>query len=193
VEHVRDLVRRILRRPPEPFPELPEITLRPIGVVRNSVKDPQPPGFDWNAVTARIVIRPELADGLLGLDTYSHLKVIFWPHLVPSEVIGSKHRLHPRDDPQNPLQGILATRSQIRFNPILVTSVPLLSIKENVLSVRGLDAINGTPVLDIKPYFPHFDSVPEARVPDWVTGMAEPNDGAPKTNDSPVRHEVSKE
>jgi len=183
----------MLRRPPEPFPELPEIQLRPIGVVRNSIKEPQPPGFDWDALVARIVIRPELEDGLLGLDTYSHLKVLFWPHLVPPEVIGSKHRLHPRDDPQNPLQGILATRSQIRFNPILVSAVPLLGVKGNELSVRGLDAVDGTPVLDIKPYFPHFDSIADAKVPAWVTGMAEPNDSAQKTDESPVRHEVSKE
>jgi tRNA (adenine37-N6)-methyltransferase len=193
VRLVRNLARRILRRPPEQFPELSEITLLPIGVVRNSIKEPQPPGFDWDTVITRVVIRPELEDGLLGLDTYSHLKVLFWPHLVPPEVIGSKHRLHPRDDPQNPLQGILATRSQIRFNPILVTAVPLLSIKGNVLSVRGLDAVNGTPILDIKPYLPHFDSVPEARVPGWVTGMPEPNDSTQKTDDSPVRSKVSKE
>ena len=190
---VRSLVRRILRRPPEQFPELPEIMLRPIGVVRNSIKEPQPPGFDWQAVVARIVIRPELADGLLGLDTYSHVKVIFWPHLVPPELIGSKHRLHPRDDPHNPLQGILATRSQIRFNPVLVTAVPLLSVKGNVLSVRGLDAVDGTPVLDIKPYFPHFDSIPDAKVPAWVTGLGEPDEGARKTDDSPIHPEVSKE
>ena len=181
---MRNLLRRVLRRPPEPFPELPEITLRPIGVVRNSMKEPQPPGFDWSAVSSRILIRPDLADGLLGLDTYSHLKVLFWPHVVPPDVIGSKHRLHPRDDPQNPLQGILATRSQIRFNPILVTAVRLLSVKENVLSVRGLDAIDRTPVLDIKPYFPHFDSIADAKVPAWVTGIAEPNDGAQKTDES---------
>ena len=172
---MRNLIGRILQRPPESFPELPEIALRPIGVVRNSIKETQPPGFDWDPVTTRIVIRPELEDGLLGLETYSHVKVIFWPHLVPPEVIGSKHRLHPRDDPQNPLQGILATRSQIRFNPLLVTAVPLVSVKGNVLTVRGLDAVNGTPVLDLKPYIPHFDSVPDARVPPWLT---EARDGA---------------
>ena len=62
--------------------------LRPIGVVRNPVKEPQPPGFDWGAVKSEILVRPELADSLLGLDTYSHVKVLFWPHLVPAEVIG---------------------------------------------------------------------------------------------------------
>ena len=175
---VRDLIRRLFQRPASEIPALPQITLRPIGVVRNAVKEPQPPGFDWSAVKSRIVIRPDVVDSLLGLDSYSHVKVLFWPHLVPTEVIGSKHRLHPRDDPENPLQGILATRSQIRFNPILVTAVPLLSVKADTVRVRGLDAIDGTPVLDIKPYFPHFDSIPDARVAEWATrGRDSPRKG----------------
>jgi tRNA-Thr(GGU) m(6)t(6)A37 methyltransferase TsaA len=94
--------------------------------------------------------------------------VLFWPHLVPEDVRGSKPRLHPRDDPSNPLQGVLATRAQIRFNPILSSVVRLLAVKGNVLRVRGLDALDGTPVLDVKPYIPHFDSVADARVPEWV-------------------------
>jgi len=162
-------IRRLFARPSKELPELLPVTLRPIGVVRSPVKESQPPGFDWSGVVSRIVVRPELADALLGLDTYSHVKVLFWPHLIPADVIGSKHRLHPRDDPQNPLQGILATRSQIRFNPILVTAVPLLSVSGNTIKVRGLDAIDGTPVLDVKPYVPHFDSIPDAKVPPWLT------------------------
>ncbi len=149
-----------------PFPDLPAVTLKPIGVVRNGVKEPRPTG--WDGVVSRIIIRPDLADALLGLDGYSHVMVLFWPHLVPEEVRGSKHRLHPRDDPENPLMGVLATRSQIRFNPILVTSVPLLSVKGSVLRVRGLDAIDGTPVLDLKPYIARFDSVPDAKLPEWL-------------------------
>lgn len=165
---VLNWIRRALLRQSEPFPDLPAITLTPIGVVRSKVKTTQVPGFDWAKVTARIVIRPELEDALLGLDTYSHIKVLFWPHLVPEDVRGSKHRLHPRDDSANPLQGILATRSQIRFNPVLVTSVQLLGMKGNEIRVRGLDAVDGSPVLDVKPYIPSFDSVPDASLPDWV-------------------------
>ena len=179
-------VRRLFSRPDLPFPDLPAVMMRPIAVVRNSVKEPRPPGFDWGGVVSRITVRPELTDALLGLETYSHLKVLFWPHLVPANVLGSKHRLHPRDDPQNPVQGILATRSQIRFNPILVTAVPLLSVKGDTLTVRGLDAIDGTPVLDIKPYFPHFDSIAEAKVPSWVTQVGE-RDGSARTPDGSSR------
>lgn len=151
----------------EPFPELPEVTLRPIGYVKNGVKEARPEG--WEDVVSRVIIRPELEDSLLGLDGWSHVVVVFWPHLVPPEVRGSKHRLHPRDDPENPLQGVLATRSQIRFNPLLTTAVRLLSVKGNVLRVKGLDALDGTPVLDVKPYIAFFDSVPDATAPDWVT------------------------
>ncbi len=160
-------LRQLFAAKPQPVPDLPPVTLRPIGVVRNGVAEPTPEG--WKDTVSRIVIRPELADALLGLDGWSHILVLFWPHRVPREVIGSKHRLHPRDDPANPIQGVLATRSQIRFNPVLVTAVRLLKVKGNVLKVKGLDAIDGTPVLDIKPYLPAFDSVPEARVPEWVT------------------------
>lgn len=166
-----DRIRRLLSRSPELVPDLPEVILTPIGVVRNRVKAAMPTG--WDDVTSRIVIRPELEDALLGLDTYSHIQVLFWPHRVPQEVRGSKHRLHPLDDPQNPLQGVLATRSQIRFNPILASVVPLLAMKGNVLRVRGLDAVDGTPVLDLKPHIPYFDAVTDARVPQWVTDRAE--------------------
>ena len=160
-------VRRVFsKKAPEPFPELPEITVRPIGYVKNGVKEPR---TEWAEVVSRVIVRPDLEDALLGLQAWSHIVVVFWPHLIPPEVLGSKHRLHPRDDPDNPLQGVLATRSQIRFNPLLMTAVRLLSVKGNVLRVQGLDAIDGTPVLDVKPYMPRFDSVPEATMPEWVT------------------------
>jgi tRNA-Thr(GGU) m(6)t(6)A37 methyltransferase TsaA len=130
------------------------------------MKTPAPDG--WATVESRIVLRPECEPMLLNLVDYSHVIVVFWPHQVPAEVRGSKPQLHPRDDPQNPLMGVLATRSQIRPNPLLVTPVKLLEVKGATLKVVGLDAIDGTPVLDIKPYLPHYDSVAGARVPKWV-------------------------
>jgi tRNA-Thr(GGU) m(6)t(6)A37 methyltransferase TsaA len=161
-----DRVRRLFSRAPQ-LARLADITLRPIGVVRNRVKEPTSHG--WDEVKSRIVLRRELAEALLGLDGYSHIQVLFWPHQIPEEVRGSKPQLHPMDDPANPLQGILATRSQIRFNPILTSVVPLLKVKGNVLHVRGLDAVDGSPVLDIKPYIPYHDSIPEAKVARWVS------------------------
>lgn len=159
-------IRSALRRGEKQFPALPEVGLTPIGYVRNRVKRPTPDG--WAAVESQIVLRPELAPALLNLDQYSHIIVVFWPHEVPGDVRGSRLQLHPRDDTRYPLMGVLATRSQIRPNPLLTSVVPLLSVKEATLRVRGLDAIDGTPVLDIKPYLPFADSVPDASVPGWV-------------------------
>jgi tRNA-Thr(GGU) m(6)t(6)A37 methyltransferase TsaA len=167
-----DRARRLFSKAPEPFPDLDPVGIWPIGVVRNGITDTGDLG-DASELESNILIRPELEPALLGLDGWSNIQVLFWPHLVPEDVRGSKMQLHPRDDPENPLQGVLATRAQIRFNPILCTAVRLLSIKKNVLRVRGLDAIDGTPVLDIKPYVPRFDSVPDATMPEWVTGADE--------------------
>jgi tRNA-Thr(GGU) m(6)t(6)A37 methyltransferase TsaA len=164
-----DRLRRLFSRGAEP-PPLADVTLRPIGIVRNRIKEPMSEG--WPEVTSQIVLRPELAKALLGLDTYSHIYVLFWPHQIPDEVRGSKPQLHPMDDEANPLQGVLATRAQIRFNPILVSAVPLLKVDGNVLHVRGLDAVDGSPVLDVKPYISYHDSVPEAKVPKWVEERA---------------------
>ena len=168
-------VRRLLQPHPnkDDAPRLPAVTLHPIGVVRNKVPVPQAYDFDWQAIDSQIAVHPEFTDGLLGLDAYSHVVVLFWPHQVPDEVRGSKHQLHPLDDDRNPLQGILATRSQIRFNPILVTAVRLVKVRRNVVTVRGLDAVNGSPVLDLKPYNPYFDSIPDATTPAWLADAAE--------------------
>ena len=159
------MLRRIQRKEPL-FPEMPDVALTPIGYVKNRVKQPTPDG--WANVESDIVLRPELAPMILNLGDYSHVIVVFWPHEVPDDVRGSKPQLHPRDDEEYPLMGVLATRSQIRPNPILVSAVPLLSVKGSVLRVGGLDAINGTPVLDVKPYLPFADAFPDARIPEWV-------------------------
>jgi tRNA-Thr(GGU) m(6)t(6)A37 methyltransferase TsaA len=137
----------------------------PIGIVRNSVLEPRMDG--WESVRSDIIVREELIDALDGIDAYSHVIVLFWIDRVP-EGERTLGRIHPRGDPQYPLQGVLATRSQRRPNPIGLTVVPLLRRRRNVLRVRSLDAINGTPVLDIKPYIPFYDALPDAAVPDWT-------------------------
>jgi tRNA-Thr(GGU) m(6)t(6)A37 methyltransferase TsaA len=142
----------------------------PIGVVRNAVKKPQMGG--WESVESRIIVRRELADALDGLEGYSHLIVLFWIHRVPEEERGAI-RIHPRGDPALPLLGVFATRTQLRPNPIGLSIVPLLGRRGNVLRVRGLDAIDGTPVLDVKPYIPHYDSIPQAAIPAWASDVAE--------------------
>jgi tRNA-Thr(GGU) m(6)t(6)A37 methyltransferase TsaA len=146
--------------PTEPIP------LRPIGMVRNRVREPRMEG--WEDVSSDIIVRKDLQSALDGLEDYSHVVVLFFLHRVSDDERGRTH-CHPRGDPRYPLQGVLATRTQHRPNPIGVSVVPLLKRRRNVLRVKGLDAINGTPVLDIKPYLPRHDAPSDVRLPEWVT------------------------
>ena len=146
--------------PTEPIP------LKPIGMVRNRVREPRMEG--WEDVSSDIIVRKDLQSALDGLEDYSHVVVLFFLHRVSDDERGRTH-CHPRGDPRYPLQGVLATRTQHRPNPIGVSVVPLLKRRRNVLRVKGLDAINGTPVLDIKPYLPHHDAPSDVRLPEWAT------------------------
>ena len=141
--------------------------VRPIGVVRSPVKEPRPDG--WEQVEAEIVVRPELEAALDGLEGFSHVLVLFWFDRLPEAERETVLRVHPRRDERAPLRGVFATRSSVRPNPIGLTLVRLLSRRGNVLRVRGLDALDGTPVVDIKPYLPPYDSAEPIRLPDWVT------------------------
>ena len=144
------------------------MSLRPIGVVRNSVAEPRPDG--WSEIRSDLIFRDDLMDALDGIETYSHIIVVFYCHEVPEEERAIV-RLPPRGDTSLPEQGVLATRSQLRPGALGVSVVPLLRRRRNILRVLGLDAINGTPLLDVKPYIAHYDSIPAATVPDWVLGM----------------------
>jgi len=146
---------------------LEPVSLQPIAVVRNNVRAPRMEG--WEQVRSDLIFRDDLLAALDGIEGYSHVIVVFHCHLVPEEE-RTTGRIHPRGDPCLPEQGVLATRSQRRPGSLGVTVVPLLRRRRNIVRVRGLDAIDGTPVLDIKPYIPHYDSVPDARVPDWARG-----------------------
>jgi tRNA-Thr(GGU) m(6)t(6)A37 methyltransferase TsaA len=149
---------------------LEPVVVRPIGVVRNSVKEPRM--GDWESLESTIVVQDRWAGALDGLEAFSHIFVIFWMHLVAEEPRETTTHVHPRGDPQIPLQGVFATRSPVRPNPIGLRAVALLERKGNVLRVRGLDAIDGTPVLDLKPYLFHHDGVPESTVADWLQKAA---------------------
>ena len=140
------------------------VLLRPIGVVRNSEQQRYE---GWEDVRSDLIFRDDLLEALDSIEGYSHVIVIFHLHQVP-EAERTAGRIHPRGDPQYPLQGVLATRSQRRPSSIGVSVVPLLRRRKNILRVQGLDALNGTPILDIKPYIPHYDSVADAKIPDWA-------------------------
>ena len=150
------------RRKEEPFERPsppPQVTLAAIGTVRNDVRRSRPRG--WERVESRIELLPEHAPRLAGLEKYSHILVVCYldlaenaPEKPESLRLASGHTY-----------GIFATRSQLRPNHLGVSAVPLLGIEGATLTVRGLDAIDGTPVLDIKPYLPEYDAWPEARIP----------------------------
>ncbi len=142
------------------------VTLKPIGMVRNGVREPR--RQEWANVSSDIILRKELTDALNGIEGYSHVIVLFHLHRVSDEERG-RTQCHPRGDERYPLQGVLATRTQHRPNPVGVSVVSLVKRRRNVLRVRGLDAINGTPVLDVKPFIPQHDAPADVRLPDWVT------------------------
>jgi len=140
--------------------------LKAIGHVRNEVKQPQEPGFNWQAVVSEIVVDTTLADALDGLEDFSHVIVIWWMHQAASTQLPAK--IHPMGKPERPLVGLFATRSPRRPNPLGKATVKLLKRKGQILKVKGLDAIDGTPVIDIKPYIPGYDSPADAKVPKWI-------------------------
>ena len=144
--------------------EQPDMTLKAIGFVKNQVAQPVQGG--WEEVISEIVIDRRLTDALDGLEEFSHIVVLFWMHKTSGE---PALKVHPRGKIEFPLVGLFATRSPRRPNPVGETTVRLLERRGNILKVRGLDAINGTPVIDIKPYIPRRHSVAGARVPPWVT------------------------
>ena len=147
-----------------------EIVLRPIGTVRNSVKQAPGAGYEWEKVISEIVVRSSLTEALDGLEEFSHIIVLYWMH--KSAARGEPPtKVHPRGDQKKPLVGLFASRSPHRPNSIGKATVRLLQRQGNVLRVKGLDAVDGTPVIDIKPYIPGYDSVDGAKVPKWSTSQ----------------------
>ncbi len=118
-----------------------------------------------NAVVSEIILEPHLVEALEGVEDFSHLFVLFYLNQTPTEKRQTL-KIHPKGRADLPLMGIFGTRTMFRPNPIGLTLVELLKLEGNVLTVRGLDAFDGTPILDIKPYDPL--GIPEnARVPSW--------------------------
>jgi tRNA-Thr(GGU) m(6)t(6)A37 methyltransferase TsaA len=148
--------------------ELPDMTLKAIGIVRNEVK--QPVRQDWEKVVSDIVVDSSLTEALDGLEDFSHIIVVYWMHrLAATGELPTK--VHPKSRQELPLVGLFATRSPQRPNPVGVATVKLLKRRDNILKVEGLDAIDGTPVIDIKPYIPGYDSVTNTKMSPWITSQ----------------------
>ena len=147
---------------------LEKIEITPIGFVKraSSGKDVKPNGKD-RSIVSEVVLKKDLAKALDGIEDWSHVYVIFWMHKISDKEKMLVHLGGGRN------VGIFATRAPIRPNPIGLTLVELVKREKNVLWVRGLDALNDTPVLDIKPY-PDWESghlivVDNFRIPKWVS------------------------
>jgi tRNA-Thr(GGU) m(6)t(6)A37 methyltransferase TsaA len=132
------------------------IAFTPIGHVEGRFKE-YAEAEEMRRYSSRIVLRPELAPGLMGLEPGQHILVLFHFH----RVVGYDLQLHPRHDPAQPLRGVFATRSQYRPNGIGATVARIEGIEGNVVTVTGLDAQDGSPVLDLKPYAAAFDAAGE--------------------------------
>lgn len=146
-------------------PPLPDI--RPIGYVANGEHDLS--RADWSRVRSEVRLCEGLGEALLGLDGYSHVIVVGWLDRIPA-ALRARRRAHPAGDERLPLQGALALRGGARPNPLSVTVCRLLGVEGVVLRVEGLDLVDGTPVLDIKPYVAHYDAPARSSIPRWAQG-----------------------
>lgn len=161
-----------------------EMALRPVGTVHNDQKEliwsPFSKGdSSWKERAVRsiqaqqaiseIEIAPDLEGILDGIEGFSHLWIIYWAHRSPRPL--SKVKAHPMGREDCPIVGLFATRSPVRPNNLCLALVQLVERRGNTLFVRGLDAVDGTPVLDIKPCTPGDSPSEELRMPPWMHQM----------------------
>jgi tRNA-Thr(GGU) m(6)t(6)A37 methyltransferase TsaA len=145
-----------------------ELPLRPVAFVRSAANEKV--DESWGAVESKLEFLPEYRAGLRGLEEFSHVLVIAYLHGAKFEP--ARHLVRrPRGRDDMPELGIFAQRAKDRPNPLGVTVVPLVAVEPDGLRVRALDAIDGTPIVDVKPYFAEFDAAPGARGPEWVARL----------------------
>lgn len=140
------------------------IIMNPIGYVKNDIQNKK--DVAWGKDVSEILLNEEYRNGLSGLEDFSHAIIIYYLDKAVYE--RDKHlQRRPQNRDDMPLVGIFSQRGKDRPNKIGMTSVQIVSADGISLIVKGLDAINGTPVLDIKPYYPVYDKK-EAKTPNWV-------------------------
>ena len=163
----------------------PPMALTPVGVVRSPIKAPilmaKDSGLSLELRTEKVkehhrqvktgiselVIDKQWEPLLDGVEGFSHILVLYWPHLIESSRRNLK-KVHPMGRKDLPEQGIFATCSPARPNPVLVTAVALKERKGNVLTVQGLEAVDGSPIIDIKPYSQSYMIIEALKSPDWM-------------------------
>jgi tRNA-Thr(GGU) m(6)t(6)A37 methyltransferase TsaA len=149
------------------------IHITPIGIVRSRLRDLR--YRDVSGLSATIEVFEAFVPALLELDGFSHAVVLSWLDRVSDDErrILRKHTAGPGMPPEI---GVLALRTHHRPNPIGCTVVRIEQVHGPMIEVVGLDVIDGTPILDVKPYLPAFDSVADARLPGWAAGPCDNDD-----------------
>ncbi len=129
------------------------VVYRPIGFVENDFQNPDDPKRIRNSNSV-LVLDEKCIPAMEGLERFRYLIVIYHMDKAP----GYREKVHPMGDKSAPMRGVLSTRSPCRPSPLGITVVEVLEVKKNRIKVTGLDALDGSPLLDIKPYEEHFDS-----------------------------------
>lgn len=108
-------------------------------------------------------------DALKGLDGFSHVFVLYWFDRNDIREKRSILQVHPRGNKNNPLTGVFACRAPVRPNLIALSLCKIISVKNNIVYIENIDALNNSPILDLKPYIPSIDHIiKDVRVPDWL-------------------------
>jgi len=156
--------------------------IKPIGVVRSSYREASLTLQDGDLKLnqdvltrtktnkggiSELIIKEEYKDCLDGIEDFSHIVVLYWAHGISDEK-RYVPKVHPAGKKEYPKVGVFATRGPARPNPICSTTVQLLERKGNVLKVKSLDALDGSPIIDIKFHHPSYDAPPNVRWPDWM-------------------------
>jgi tRNA-Thr(GGU) m(6)t(6)A37 methyltransferase TsaA len=165
--------------------KMSSMQLTPVGVVRSEIKTPMMSADEADltltermenikayhrrleASICELVIDSQWEELLDGIDAFSHILVLYWPHLL-DPARRKLRKVHPMGRKDMPRQGIFATCSPARPNPVLVSAVPLVARKGNVLEVKGLEAVDGSPIIDVKPYSKSYLLVDGLKMPAWM-------------------------
>ncbi len=141
-------------------------TIKPIGYVKSSRKEVT--DDEWGNITAEIELTDEFTgESLQGIDNFSHAEILFYFHLAKDEKVEYKAR-HPRHNPDWPKTGVFSQRGKNRPNRLGITVVKIIKQEGKKLIVKGLDAVDGTPVIDIKPAMKELYPCGQIKQPQWA-------------------------
>jgi tRNA (adenine37-N6)-methyltransferase len=146
------------------------ISMSPIGIVHSSRKDVEDDNWDAEQATVELDSNLFSEEALLGLSNFSHVEIVFHMDRVdPSKI--EKVARHPRNNAAWPAVGIFAQRGKNRPNQIGTTICKIVNVEGRNLQIAGLDAVDGTPVLDIKPWVKEFAPRGQVFQPDWISEL----------------------